>query len=68
MSFWVCLIIGIALGFIVTAIMKSQLKSVHFQSGAASYLEDSGLTLRLRTDRFLYENTVRTPRPQNNKK
>ena len=64
----ISIVIGVAIGFLVVSVMKSQLRSVRPQSGADSYLEDSSLHLTVSTDHFLYQNTTRTPRPKSNKK
>lgn len=64
----VCILIGVVIGLITVLIMKSQLKSVYQKSGAEDYVSPDSLELRVRTDRFLYENTTRTPKPKSNKK
>jgi hypothetical protein len=48
--------------------MKSQLKSVHKRSDAHDYLAPGSMQLHLSTDRYLYENTTRTPKPKSNRK
>lgn len=68
MSVWVCILIGLVIGFIVVSAMKSQLKSVRRESAAANYLAADSLNLTISTDRFLYENTTRTPRAKSNNK
>lgn len=68
MSVWICILIGLVIGFIVVSAMKSQLKSVRRESAAANYLTADSLNLTISTDRFLYENTTRTPRAKSNNK
>ena len=63
----ISIIIGIAIGFITVSVMKSQLRSVRRQSGAANYLNAGSLELRVSRERFLYENTTRTPKAKSNK-
>ena len=68
MPLWLMsILIGIAIGFVVVSVMKSQLKTVRRQSGAYNYLTSGSLHLRISTDQFLYENTSRTPRAKSNK-
>ena len=64
----ISIVIGIAIGFLVVSVMKSQLKSVRRQSGAANYFTAGSLNLTCSTDHFLYQNTTRTPRPKSNHK
>ena len=68
MALWLCILIGIVIGFVVVSIMKSQLKSVYRQAGASGYMTENSLSLTIRSDRFLYQNTTRTPRPKTDKK
>lgn len=63
----ISIVIGIAIGFLTVTVMKSQLRSVHSRSGAAEYLTQGSLTLRVRSDRYLHQNTTRTPRPKSNR-
>lgn len=68
MPLWLMsILIGIAIGFVVVSVMKSQLKTVRRQSGAYNYLTSGSLNLRISTDQYLYENTSRTPRAKSNK-
>lgn len=62
----VCVIIGIIAAFIVTGILKAQLKSVHKQRNAGNYVIDGSFKLTNRMDVFLYRNVVRRERPKNN--
>ena len=68
MPLWLMsILIGIAIGFLVVSVMKSQLKTVRRQSGAYQYLTSGSMYLRISTDQYLYENTSRTPRAKSNK-
>lgn len=60
----ISIVIGVAIGFVVVSVLKGQLRSVRRQSGAADYLAAGSLTLRVNRDRYLYQNTTRTPRPK----
>ena len=62
MSIWICLLIGVGIGFLVAGVLKAQLKSVHRANAAEAYLTADSVHLTVKTDRFLYENVVRTPR------
>ena len=68
MSVWICILIGLVIGFIVTGVMKSQLKTVRRASAAGNYLAEGSLNLIISTDRFLYENTTRTAKAKSNNK
>ena len=56
-------VVGFFSGGIPTAAMKSKMKSVEKNYGAANYAR-GGLNLRARDDRFLYANVSRTPIPR----
>lgn len=58
------IIIGFAVAFIVTGIMKGQLKSIRSQSGAADYLKPGSLNISDARDLFLYRNVTRRPKPE----
>lgn len=62
----ICVLIGAAVGLIAVLVMKGQLKSVRSQAGADSYVQQGSLRLRQCTDMFLYQNTTRRAKPQNN--
>ena len=59
-----CVIVGIVVAFIVTLIMKGQLKSVRQQRAAANYVVPGSFRLTARSDVFLYRNVVRRERPK----
>ena len=60
-----CVIAGIVIAFIVTGIMKAQLKSVRKERTAANYVVHDSFHLSQRMDLFLYRNVSRRERPQN---
>jgi len=64
----ICIGIGVVVGLIVVLIMKSQMKTVRFQSGADSYVDEDRLELTGRSDIFLYQTVTRHAKPQNNRK
>ena len=67
MPIWLSIIIGVVIGFIVVSILKGQLKSVSHKSAAADYQVPGSLQLTVRSDIYLYQNTVRTPKSKPNK-
>ena len=62
----ICILIGTVVGLICVLVMKGQLKTVRTQTGADGYVKQGSLQLRQSTDIFLYQNTTRRPKPQNN--
>jgi uncharacterized protein len=58
--------IGLVTALIVTAVFKSQLKSVRSQSGAANYMKPGSMNVSRANDIYLYKNVSRRPKPQNN--
>lgn len=56
------IVIAFIIALIVTLILKAQLKSIHRQTTAGSYVTDEGLTLTASRDIFLYRTVTRTPR------
>ena len=65
-GWFVCVGLGILAGLITVLIMKGQLKSVRSQHAAANYVVPNSFSLTGSHDTFLFQNTTRTPRPQNN--
>jgi len=63
----IAIVLGIVTGFIVTGVMKGQLKTVRRQSGAGSYVCPGSLHLTHSVDHFLYQNVTRVPRAKNKK-
>lgn len=64
----VCIVIAVAVAFLVTGIMKAQLKSVRPQRSASSYVVPGSFRLHQSHDLFLYRNVTRRPRQTDNKK
>lgn len=63
----ICLAIAVAAAFIVTGVMKAQLKSVRWQNTAGSYIVPGSFCLTHSRDLYLYKNVTRHARPQNKK-
>ncbi len=59
----VCLIIGIAVGFISVSAMKSNMKNVKMQSAAGTYLINGSLEIGESKDTFLYSNVTKIRKP-----
>jgi uncharacterized protein len=59
---WIAIAVGIGalIAFIVTSILKSQLKSVAYKSNATDYTRKGSLNVRERRDLFLYKKVERT--------
>jgi hypothetical protein len=60
--------LGVAL-ILAAAIMlfkRSKLKSVRSERTACNYTRPGSFKLTAKRDNFLFANTIRTPRPQNN--
>lgn len=64
----ICLGIGLLIAFIVTAVMRGQLKTVHTREGASDYVRQGSMTVTQSDDQFLYRNVTRTPKPKDNNK
>lgn len=62
----IAIIIGMVCAFIICGIMKSNLKSVKFQSGASSYIRNGSMNVTESRDIFLYRNISRVARPKDN--
>lgn len=63
----ICLAIAVIAAFVVTGIMKAQLKSVRRQNSAGSYIVEGSFRLTHSRDLFLYRNVTRRARPKDNK-
>ncbi len=59
------LIVGIIVAFIATSVMKSQLKSVRFKSGANDYVKRGSMKVTVSRDLFLYKTIRKVARPKN---
>lgn len=62
----ICIAIGVAAAFIVTGILKGQLKSVRRQNAAGNYILQGSMELTHSRDMFLYRNVTRRAKPKNN--
>lgn len=58
----ISVVIGVIVGFIGSGIMKSKLKSVKFQSGAANYVVPNTFNLSNAQDVYLYSTVTKTRR------
>ncbi|NLE25381.1 MAG: TPM domain-containing protein [Clostridiaceae bacterium] len=58
--------IGAVISFIITGIMKGQLKTVRFQPAATSYVKNDSLNITISRDLFLYRKVDRRAIPKNN--
>ena len=56
--------IGLALGLIITGIMRSQVKTVRMKPDAADYMKKNSLNLTRCGDMFLYNQVSRTAKPK----
>ncbi|MBQ2765518.1 MAG: TPM domain-containing protein [Clostridia bacterium] len=62
----ISLVVGFFISLAIVLGMKKGMTTVHSVHNAASYMVDGSLSLRAQGDRYLYSNTVRTPRNTNN--
>ena len=60
------LLIGLVLALIITGVMRAQLKTVHRQPAASSYMVPGSRNLRVSRDIFLYRTVTKTERPKDN--
>ena len=61
----IALATGAAIALVIVLIIKSNLKSVHFQAGAADYMQKNSFHLTRKEDLFLYDTVTRVKRVQN---
>jgi len=66
MNFIIPLGIGVVGSGIIMFFWASGLKSVRSQNLATNYVRDGSLQIPIRTERFLFRNVVRRPRPKQN--
>jgi uncharacterized protein len=64
----ISVVVGIIIGFIGSGIMKSKLKSVSYQSGAADYIVPDSFKLNDSRDVYLYSTVTKTERATNDNK
>ena len=60
----IALAIGFVLAFIITAVMKSSLRSVRSQPAAANYVRPGSMKLTASREFFLYRHVSRTAKPK----
>lgn len=62
------LLVSVGIGFLIAlvtvTVMKSQLKSVRFQSGAANYVKSGSMNVTRRQDLFLYREVQKREKPK----
>lgn len=63
-KFFIAFGIGFAVAFVVTMIMKGQLKSVQRQAAANSYVKQGSMIITDRRDMYLYRTVSKTARPK----
>ncbi|MBR6744485.1 MAG: TPM domain-containing protein [Clostridia bacterium] len=62
----ISLAVGFVIAFIVTAIMRSKLKSVRPKSGASDYVRQGSFQLTRSNDLYLYRRVTRRAKPKDN--
>ena len=65
LSIIIALVAGFVIAFVVTGIMKSKLKSVHFQAAAGTYVKQGSMNVTESRDLFLYSTVNRVAKPKN---
>ncbi len=65
---FICLAVAVAAAFIVTGILRAQLKSVRWQKTAGSYVVKDSFRLTGSREQFLYDNVTKIPRSNNSGK
>lgn len=64
MGIAICIIIGMAIGFIVMFSIASKNKSVRKQKNATVYTRPGSFVVTGSYDNFLYKNLEKTPKPK----
>lgn len=65
-SLLISVAIGLIVAFIVTMVMRSQLKSVKGQPAASNYIKNGSMQINLANEFFLYRYVDRREKPKNN--
>jgi uncharacterized protein len=65
-NFVIPLGVGLVLSLAIMMFWASGLKSVRSQNLASNYVRDGSLQIPIRTERFLFRNVVKRPRPKQN--
>jgi hypothetical protein len=63
-SLLISLVISLIIAFVVVGSMKSKMKTVRKQSGAAGYTKNDSFKLEINKDTYLYNEISKTERPQ----
>ena len=58
------IIAGVIVAFIVTGVLRAQLKTVRKKGAASDYVVSGSFHLTKRTDMFLYHTVTRSERPK----
>lgn len=66
MNLLISIVVGFIVSFISVSMMKSELKSVASQSGAANYVKGGSFNLTKTNDIYLYRNVSKTRRAETN--
>lgn len=61
---WISLAIGLVVALIATGIMRRQLKSVRFKTGASDYMKKDSFVITKSNDIYLYKTVTRRARPK----
>ena len=61
-SLIIALVVSLIIAFIVVGSMKSKLKTVRRQSGAANYTVENSMKLEINTDTYMYNKVEKTAR------
>lgn len=63
---FISLIAGFLIALIPMGILKSQLNTIHMQTGAAAYQKENSVQITRTQDLFLYRNVTKKPIPRDN--
>lgn len=65
-TFLICLAIASAISAVIMLVVRSKLKSVRAERTACNYARGGSFKLTNRSDNYLYNRIIKTPRQQNN--
>ncbi len=60
----IALVLGIIIAFLVTGSMKAKMKTAVKKTEAADYVRPGSFNVTHSADRYLFQNTIRTPKPK----
>ncbi len=66
MELLISLVLAIVIAFLITGAMKAKMDTAQHQRAAANYIRENSFELTQSDDKYLYQNTTRTPRPKSN--